>query len=234
MRIIEIISEDKIEEGWKSNIAAGALAVGALAGINNYNSAPKEHPGKIQATHQIATPKNKNFDVPTISGTSMEATLKKKAIAAGIKGEELAQFLAQCAHESHLFTKAREHGSEDYFNKKYDKSQAPKTAKLLGNTKVGDGVKFRGAGPLQVTGKFWFNQAGKELNIPLVSHPELADKEDVGVDLAVWWWMKNVHPRISDFTDTKAVTRIINTKLDKLDRREGLFNQYIQSAKDSK
>ena len=227
MKLDEIIKQKELDEDWKHAVAAGVMALGGLSGGNSNKAEP---PAQSQVHHINQSPHHA-FKIPNLSGTAMEAALHKKAIAAGIRGVELAQFLAQCAHESHGFTKSREEGSPAYFAKKYDPNHAPRTAKLLGNTKVGDGEKYRGAGPLQVTGKYWFGQAQKDLGVPLLAEPGLSDNLNTGADLAIWYWKKKVRPNVSDFSNTPAVTRQINSRLDKVDRRIELFKTYTQGSK---
>lgn len=217
MKLNEITN---VDEDWKHAVAAGALALSGLSGGSKVDApAPSPETHHIQ---QAPTPTT----VPNLTGTKMESTLHKTAVAAGLKGEELAQFLAQCAHESQGFTRMREVGTPKYFATKYDPHHAPTTAKLLGNTKAGDGEKYRGAGPMQVTGKYWFGQAQKDLGIPLLKDPSLANNPAIAAELAVWYWKKRVRPYVTDFSDTKAVTRHINSGLDKVERREELFNKY--------
>ena len=228
MKINEFL-ETTVEEDWKSKAMAATLALGAASGtyFGSQPEEPDEKPQQQQTTQQNAELKA----MPNLSGTHMESLLYRKAKAAGIKGIELAQLLAQCAHESQGFTETREKGTPEYFSAKYDPHRAPQTAKLLGNTHPGDGQKFRGAGPIQVTGKYWFKQAQKDLGIPLVKNPELSGNPNVGADLAIWYWQKKVRPNVSDFSDTQAVTKQINPKLDKLRRREQLFDKYVEAMK---
>lgn len=232
MKINEFI-EVPVEEDWKSKATAGALALGALSGVY-FGSQPLDDPDNTnvqqQQTQRADKPKEPEV-VPNLSGSKLEDLLRKKATAAGIRGIELAQLLAQAAHESQGFRETREKGTPEYFASKYDPHQAPKTAKKLGNTQPGDGEKFRGAGPLQVTGKYWFSQAEKDLGIPLTKNPNLSSNPKTGVDLAIWYWKKKVRPAVTDFSDTQAVTQQINPGLDKLDRREQLFNKYAEAMK---
>ena len=61
--------------------------------------------------------------------------------------------LAQCAHESAGFVYMKEIGSEDYFLRMYEGRND------LGNTEVGDGARFSGCGPIQVTGRANFQRS---------------------------------------------------------------------------
>lgn len=59
----------------------------------------------------------------------------------------LAHFFAQLAHESMNFTRLREVGPDSYFQKYEGR-------KNLSNTQKGDGLRFKGCGFIQITGRY--------------------------------------------------------------------------------
>lgn len=159
----------------------------------------------------------------TLTGTMHEAVLTKTARSAGITDPvELAAFLAQCAHESHDFKSMVEYGGSLDF-RKYDPKYAPKKAKALGNTKVGDGARYKGRGYIQLTGRYNYKRAGEALGIPLEQKPELAEKPEVAAKIAVWFWQSRVQPRVDNFNDVRAVTKPINPGLNGLKDRKDSF-----------
>jgi predicted chitinase len=159
----------------------------------------------------------------TLTGTTHEAVLTKTARAAGITDPtELAAFLAQCAHESHDFQSMIEYGGSLDF-RKYDPKYAPKKAKALGNTKVGDGARYKGRGYIQLTGRYNYKRAGQALGIPLEKNPELAEKPEIAAKIAVWFWQSRVQPKVDNFNDVRAVTKPINPGLNGLDDRKEAF-----------
>jgi predicted chitinase len=87
-------------------------------------------------------------------------------------------FLAQLGHESGQFRYMQELASGKAYEGRKD----------LGNTAPGDGVKYKGRGPIQITGKANYAAAGKALGIDLVNHPELAATPEVGFKTAAWFW----------------------------------------------
>jgi len=152
--------------------------------------------------------------------------LEDVAINAGLKGDELAQFLAQCAHETLNFKRLTEIGGSLDF-RKYDPKYNPKKAKRLGNTEVGDGSKYKGRGYIQLTGRYNYRKAGEALDLPLEEFPELVEDPKIAAEVALWYWNHRVQPRTSDFSDTHDVTRFINPARRGLDDRE---NKYIALA----
>lgn len=66
-------------------------------------------------------------------------------------------------------------------------------AKNLGNTQPGDGWKFRGSGPIQVTGRSNFTALQRITGLPLVDHPELLRRPGrEALRVCVAWWDGNV------------------------------------------
>jgi len=156
-----------------------------------------------------------------------EALLQRAAKQAGIKGVELAQFMAQTNHESWDFSRLKEKGmGKGYFAKKYDPKHSPRTAKILGNKHVGDGEKYHGRGFIQLTGRDNYRMAQDALNIPLLQQPELAERPDIAAKIAIWYWQTRVKPHINNFNDTKAVTQKINPAMRGLQDRHAKFIDY--------
>jgi predicted chitinase len=166
----------------------------------------------------------KKIDISkTLTGTTHEAVLTKTARAAGITDPtELAAFLAQCAHESHDFQSMVEYGGSLDF-RKYDPKFAPRKARALGNTKAGDGARYKGRGYIQLTGRYNYKRAGEALGIPLEKNPELAEKPEVAAKIAVWFWQSRVQPKVDNFNDVRAVTKPINPGLNGLEDRKEAF-----------
>jgi predicted chitinase len=213
------LHEDDLEEGWKSALAgAGAAAAMAFTPAPaNSTAAPTINPAAQPAAVQQSP------------AAAAESVLSRVAQAAGIKGTELAQFLAQCEHETGDWAHLEELGGNKYLAK-YDPTVNPAKAKALGNTQAGDGAKYKGRGFIQITGKANYASAGQALGIDLVSNPELAAKPDVAAKIAVWYWQNRVTPYVQNFSDTRSVTKRINPGLQGLQDRESNFKDYQQQA----
>ena len=226
------------QEGWKDWVAGAGVAAMAAGGGGAAYDAYKASQAEKEPTAIVAKADDKsNFKkgverlakdaVPksSVTGSPHEKFLTKAAIAAGIKGEELAQFLAQTAHESHNFKSMVEYGGSLDF-RKYDPKYAPKKAKQLGNKKVGDGAKYKGRGYIQLTGRYNYKRAGEALGLPLEQKPELVEKPEVAAQVAIWFWQNRVQSRVDDFGNTPAATKPINSGLKGLQDRKDKFQDF--------
>lgn len=246
--------EPEIDEGWKDQLAnvaaAGAIAAAGTGGmmakqaVSDYFNKPSEPTATVQQVQQAPKVDVKKFApqakqqtpaapkkivVRPITDNPLENTLLKVAKAEGLKGAELAAFMAQCAHETMDFRSLVEFGGSLDF-RKYDPKYAPKKAKALGNKHVGDGMKFKGRGFIQITGRYNYKKAGEELGLPLEKHPELVQKPDVAAKVAVWFWKHRVQPNVDNFHDVNQVTKPINPNMRGLEDRKENFKAYISAA----
>jgi putative chitinase len=208
---------EQLEEGWRSALGGAALA-GAMALGGGAADAKMQPSAGMQAKAPTT-----QAQAPTPKAGPVEQ-LKSVAMASGIKGTELAQFLAQCAHESANFASMEERGTPAYFTKKYEKN--PRKAKILGNKVKGDGERYKGRGYIQLTGRDNYTRAGAALGLPLAQQPELAARPDVAAKVAVWYWKNRVAPKIKDFSNTAAVTKKINPASKGLQSRKDQFKSY--------
>ena len=61
--------------------------------------------------------------------------------------------------------------------------------RALGNTEPGDGAKFRGRGPLQLTGRGNYAACDAAIHVGIVDNPEaVASDPRVGFQTAGWFW----------------------------------------------
>jgi predicted chitinase len=115
----------------------------------------------------------------------------------------LRHFLSQTAHESGGGKWLEELASGAAYEGRPD----------LGNVMPGDGVKFKGAGLLQVTGRFNYakmSEAFKDVAILERGCPYVAAKYPISS--ACWWWAnigKLTNERV-DKMSVEAVTRVVN------------------------
>jgi len=227
------VQTEDLNEGWKETLAKGAVTGAIALGANL--TTPTQHADKLRGDQRasVVVPFQNGIEnkvIQPLVGNEFEINLKREAASAGIKGIELAQFMAQCFVESFGFKHLIELGGKDYF-KKYDIKHRPRKARSLGNVKVGDGERYKGRGFIQITGRYNYRIAGKELGIPLEENPELAADPAIAAKVAVWYWNKKVSPSINDFKDTTTVTKHINSGLAGLDRRKKAFDAYFNTLR---
>ena len=149
--------------------------------------------------------------------------------------KRIAAFLAQCGHESGGWTVFEENlnysakGLMGIF-KKYFPDEATATAyqrqpekiankvyaNRMGNgpESSGDGWKYRGRGPIQLTGKDNYRAFAKEMFDDwenLFNNPDWVNADrDFALMSAIWFWNKNKLNREADAGDLKTMTRKIN------------------------
>lgn len=124
----------------------------------------------------------------------------------------IAQFLAQLAHESANFYYTEEIASGAVYEGRVD----------LGNTQPGDGVKYKGRGLIQITGRRNYQAVSVALGIDFVNNPtKLADRPWC-CESAGWYWNDRNLNALADQDSVdgfKAITRKINGGLNGWDSR---------------
>lgn len=112
----------------------------------------------------------------------------------------IAAFLAQLGHESLDLRYMEEIADGSAYEGRRD----------LGNTQPGDGRRYKGRGPIQLTGRANYRAAGKALGLPLEEQPELAAMPEHGFRLAAWYWSTRKLNPLADRGDVRAITIEIN------------------------
>jgi putative chitinase len=217
-----------LEEGWKEKLAAAGAAGAMALGGYNYVKQPTQTTQQPQPTAQA-----QQKTIKPITQKPLEKILYTHAVKAGLSGDELAQFMAQCAHETNDWNSLVEYGGSLDF-RKYDPKFAPKKAKILGNTKIGDGARYKGRGYIQLTGRYNYTKASKALGIDLVNKPELAQHPDTAAEIALLFWKNRVRPNVDDFQNTTQVTKKINSGLRGLEDRHENYQDYLRGSGNNK
>jgi len=148
----------------------------------------------------------------------------------------VAAFIAQCGHESNGFTTLKENlnYSADALNTvfpKYFKNagreaedyhrQPEKIANVIyanrmgnGDTESGEGWKYRGRGPIQLTGKDNYQRFANDFfDDPdtVMNDPDLlCDHIPTALLSAIWYWTKNNLNNEADAKDLRKMTKKIN------------------------
>ena len=119
-----------------------------------------------------------------------------------------AAFIAQLAHESGEFRFMEELWGPTAAQKRYEPPSD--LANRLGNSQPGDGKRFKGRGPIQITGRFNYKKYGDLLGIDLTAEPERAATPEVGFATAGLFWERNGLNALADAGNFKEITRRIN------------------------
>jgi predicted chitinase len=112
-------------------------------------------------------------------------------------------FLAQVSHESGGF----------YYTEELASGTAYEGRKDLGNTTPGDGVRFKGRGLIQITGRANYQAVGQALQVDLINNPSLLGGKNVDACSpdqlryaalsAGWFWDKTRLNAIADKIDLR-------------------------------
>jgi putative chitinase len=122
----------------------------------------------------------------------------------------LAAFLAQAAHESGEFRWWQELWGPTEAQRRYEPPHDK--AVELGNAQTGDGFRYRGRGPFQLTGRRNYRQCGERLGYPLEADPDLVSEVPVGCLSAVDYWDTRGLSALAD-AETVASFRLITRRL---------------------
>jgi predicted chitinase len=130
----------------------------------------------------------------------------------------VAAFLAQLAHES---------AELKYFEEIWGPTPAQKGyegRKDLGNTQPGDGKRYKGRGPIQLTGRANYKTFGELLGVDLVANPDLAATPEWGFQIAALYWKRKGLNELADVEDFKMITKRINGGYNGLADRENYYS----------
>lgn len=128
-----------------------------------------------------------------------------------------AHFLAQIAHESDRFNALEEYASGSAYEWRED----------LGNVQSGDGVRFKGRGLIQVTGRTNYRKCGNDLGVDLIANPKRLAEPDLACRSAGWYWDTQKLNPDADRDDVLTITKVINGGTNGLGDR----TQLLQMAK---
>jgi len=134
-----------------------------------------------------------------------------------------AAFVAQLAHESGEFRWMEEIWGPTPAQLRYEPPND--LAQRLGNTEPGDGKRFKGRGPIQITGRFNYAKYGTLLGRDLVAEPALAAAPELAFATAGLFWQTNGLNELADAEDFVKITRRINGGTNGLADREKYYAQ---------
>lgn len=127
----------------------------------------------------------------------LQAACKEAGITTPMR---LAAFVAQLGHESGDLRYWEELASGKAYEGRRD----------LGNLMPGDGPRYKGRGPIQLTGRANYRAAGAALRLPLEEEPALAATPAAGFRVAAWYWTSRGLNALADRGDFDGITKRIN------------------------
>lgn len=135
-----------------------------------------------------------------------------------------AAFIAQLAHESGELRFMEEIWGPTAAQRRYE---PPSTlATKLGNTETGDGKRFKGRGPIQITGRANYKRFGDLLGLDLVADPPRAAVPDVAFRIAGLFWSRKGLNALADLATAESfreITRRINGGFNGLADRQRFY-----------
>lgn len=134
-----------------------------------------------------------------------------------------AAFVAQLAHESGEFRWMEEIWGPTDAQRRYEPPSD--LAGRLGNTQPGDGKRFKGRGPIQLTGRANYERFGGLLGLDLIAAPEQAATPEVAFRIAGLYWKSRGLNELADAGDFKAITRRINGGFNGLADRQKYYER---------
>ena len=134
-----------------------------------------------------------------------------------------ASFLAQIGHESEQLLYTKEIASGTAYEGRAD----------LGNIQRGDGVRFKGRGLIQITGRANYTQMALDLGIDCLNHPEIVEQPANACRSAGWYWNKHNLNALADKSNELGISAVVNcghasvpaTRIHGLADRLGLFER---------
>jgi putative chitinase len=196
---------------------------GTMSTIGNYVSSIPERLANLGSNIWDAGQAAYDYvgDVADIISSGGGAADMEKAIEnAGITDATTkAQIMAQTAHESMNFTRTTEMGNRRYF-------QRYEGRRDLGNTRPGDGYKYRGRGFIQITGRANYEELSRALGVDFVNNPDLVAQPEYAAAASMVWLRKRWNRLDGKWNDTRAVTRVINGGYNGLADRQAKFRKY--------
>jgi putative chitinase len=169
-----------------------------------------------------------------------------------------AHFAAQALHESQGFTRMVENLNYTpqalllIWPKRFTKETAqmygrvdgvhPANQQMIANTayanrmgngsiESGDGWRFRGRGPGQLTGRETYQKCGRALGLNLVEFPEQVAQIQVGTAAFGWFWHVSGLNEVAKATDlacTMRVRKVVNGGDLGLDACQGLLHSLLE------
>lgn len=130
-----------------------------------------------------------------------------------------AAFVAQLLVESDGFRTFEEYASGRAYEGRSD----------LGNTQPGDGVRYKGRGAIQVTGRHNYELMSHATGIDFVANPDLAAAPEYAFTTAVWYWSSRNLNNAADISGIVRVSELVNGGHNGLPERLAAFGRGLDA-----
>jgi predicted chitinase len=183
-----------------------ALALGALVAVGGPPAAVavRRRARRQAMADLLVTPEQLEAVAPRITADEAEAYAPALSAAMWeariLTPRQRAAFIAQLAMESDSFKALEEYASGAAYEGRKD----------LGNTQSGDGVRYKGRGFIQLTGRYNYRKAGQALGVDFEGRPELAAVPANAARVAGWYWTDRKINEPAEAGDFPETTRRIN------------------------
>jgi predicted chitinase len=115
----------------------------------------------------------------------------------------VAHFLAQCCHESGRFRWFAELASGDAYEHRKD----------IGNNQPGDGRKYKGAGAIQITGRYWYQRFSDFTGDKRIMEGVDYVSKRYPFDSSGFWWTANkMNERCDSGNSCAQISAVVNGK----------------------
>lgn len=132
--------------------------------------------------------------------------------------QRIRMYLAQVGHESAQLRYTEEIASGIAYEGRKD----------LGNTEAGDGVRYKGRGLIQLTGRSNYALCGLSLDVDLLSNPQELATPLLAVLSSGWFWKNHNLNSLCDLGLFEDLTRRINGGLNGYPNRYQLYQRALQ------
>jgi len=127
--------------------------------------------------------------------------------------QRIRMFLAQIGHES----------SELRYVQELATGLAYEGRKDLGNVETGDGVRYKGRGLIQITGRSNYSLCGEALHLPILDTPSLLEVPLNAATSAGWFWKSKNLNSLADLNLFDKITQRINGGMNGEANRKRLY-----------
>ena len=204
---------EKAVKEWQSK---NSLTADGVIGDKSWSKLFDEVKPELKFTSGELKLENLKGHIPANVLAQIPDTASKFGITTNLR---LAHFLSQCAHESGNFKWVVELASGKAYEGRKD----------LGNTEVGDGVRFKGRGYIQCTGRVNYSIFSKFIGEDCVTNPDLVSIKYPMVS-AAWFFDKNnlwkICDKGADDDIVKQVSKRVNGGYNGLESRLENFHKF--------